>query len=289
MAYYVLQGKGGMDYNPGFMQNVSALGNAMGKNINSKVFSDAAASQGLIPEYDIDQSTGDVKTSYKSPQLINRGFYSPGAPGNPSGKPGQSNQSVTKALQDAIAQNAIKNAQDETANYPEQLKGSPAGAPSGTIQQADGTLVDPEGKQVGEAPLGQAFEPKPDQNKIFQEALMQQANDNPLVNKSLGLPGAKAPGKKQTLDSDIAEAQAGKQTWADVIHKYPTKIKQIQQARRGLSNQSDSTPQQAAVEQQATTSKPKQLTPDIAAQILQQAGGDKDKARQIAAQQGYSF
>lgn len=218
MAYYtIIPNTQGYVSDPGFMQNITALANTMGKGINSAVYKDAAAKNGLVPEYDVDQNTGDTKISYKSPELINRGFYSAGAPGNPAGKPTQ--QNFSKIIQDAIAQNAVKNA---TAEVPPGEDLSQAGWSLDAGQEPSMTT-----SQTGDLPT--------DHSQIFQDALMKQANDSPLVAKSIGVPTSTMSSKKETLDTAIADAQAGTKTWAEVINQYPTKIKQIQQAKRGLA------------------------------------------------------
>lgn len=219
MAYYtIIPNNTGTPSNPGFMQNVVALANVMGKGINSSIYKDAAAQNSLIPEYDVDSESGDVKTSYKSPYLVNRGIFAPGAPGNPDGKP-SAPQKTSQIIQDALAQAAVKNAQDQV--------------PSGEDTSQPGwSLSD------GQAPSNTAPQDGPlptDHSQIFQDALMQQANQNPLMAKSLGVAPSNPKPQKETLDSAIADAQSGNQTWAEVINKYPTKIKQIQQAKKGLS------------------------------------------------------
>jgi hypothetical protein len=223
MAYYQVIGANDTGKLQGgdLMANIAALGNAMGKNINSQVIQQAAANNGLIPEYNTDQATGDIQTSYKSPALVARNYYAPGAPGNPTGKPG-SPERTSQAIQDALAQTAADNASKTAASY----------APG--VDASAGWSLDPANAPSNVAPAGPGLPTDPSQ--IFQSALLQQANQNPIVAKSLGLSisGTKAP--KENLDSAISDAQTGNQTWADVINKYPTKIKEIQQARRSLAS-----------------------------------------------------
>lgn len=229
MAYYqVLNTDQGNKYNPGFMQNVNAVTSVLGKQLNKNVFQDAAAANGLVPEYQID-SNGNTQISYKSPQLINRGFYTAGAPGNPTGKPTQEKpQSVAKAVQDMLAGQAVSNATTEAKSY------GPGLADNLSLGQDDGSNS-PDGVSTADTfSQRQAQDP----TQIFQAALAKQAASNPIVAKSLGVaPVPARPGSKhETVDQAIMDASAGNRTFADVYRQFPTKIKQIQQARAAAAN-----------------------------------------------------
>lgn len=227
MAYYqVLNTDQGNKYDPGFMQNVNAVTSVLGKQLNKNVFQDAAQQNGLVPEYQID-SNGNTQINYKSPALVNRGYYTAGAPGNVDGKPAAP-ESLSKSIQDMLAGEAVANATKEAQSAGPgladnlTLSADPSAAPSDTA---------PQGKTFAQA---QSMDP----TSVFQSALMQQASSNPLIAKSLG--GAaipKTPGsKKETVDEAITDASAGNRTFADVYRQFPTKIKQIQAARAAMAN-----------------------------------------------------
>lgn len=241
MAYYQIVGNNqGYVSDPGFMQNVVALGNTMGKSLNAQIFKDAAAQNSLVPETEVD-SDGNTKIQYKSPQLINRGFYSAGAPGNPNGKPatpGKGAGSVAQTIKDMLAKSAVDNAAKETASYGPELGGG-VGLGPGQKQMPDGSIVDQNGNQVGEGQPGmQNPQPiGPDPSSVFQAALEKQAAENPSIAKATGLPTHKTG--KETLDTSISDAQSGKKTWAEVYRQYPTKIAQIQKARNASANVQD--------------------------------------------------
>lgn len=241
MAYYqIISNNQGSVANPGFMQNVTALGKSLGQGVSSAVFNDAAKQNGLIPEMELD-SDGNTKINYRSPQLVNRGFYTAGAPGNPTGAPKEAKpEKLSDSIKDMLAEQAIKNAGKETADYGPELGGAVGPAP-GAVQQPDGSFKDAQGNDVGEAQMGAKFPQPigPDPSSVFNSALMKQTT-SPQIAKSMGLPVTKtAKNSKQTVDEAIQDAQAGQKTWADVYRQFPTKIQMIQKARNALTNMQD--------------------------------------------------
>lgn len=190
MAYYVLENKQGYTSDPGFMQNITALSDALGKKLNKDVYKDAADKNGLIPEYKVDDE-GKATTEYKSPALVSQ-YYKQGAPGNPKTNKDADPNNLSKSIQAMIAKQASDEAMKQAGSM--QVDGGPAGVPRGTIQNADGSLQGPDGNSIGEVAPGTAFSPVNDPQKVYLDAIQQQAKDNPAVAKSLKLP---APSSKQ--------------------------------------------------------------------------------------------
>lgn len=194
MAYYVLQNHQGYVSDPGFMQNFTALGTAVGKNIQQQAMKEGVDKNSLIPEYEQD-ADGNVKTQYKSPALVGRGYYSQGGPGNSKKSKAADPNSLSNSIKDMLAQQASKEAMKQAGS--QQLDGSPAGVSGGVKQDADGNLTDPNGGDAGQVSPGSVFmQPSQEEAKnVYLSAIQQQAKDNPAIAKSVGLPTA----QKQTF------------------------------------------------------------------------------------------